>query len=344
MDQQIPHIDTILTLGEFLRNYTKTEADPESKKLVEAIEKASQKNPWFTQAHCKQALAWWGECLTRDQITSWLSSYSTPIKQPKTVALVMAGNIPMVGFHDLLCVLLTGHKALIKLSSKDDVLLPFLMDYMLEVDPALNSQISIAEGPFKGHEAVIATGSSNTARYFEYYFKDIPHIIRKNRNAVALLSGNESVEELRSLGADLFLYFGLGCRNVSKLYVPENYDFEPLFKAIDPYQSLVSHNKYANNYHYYKAIYLMGAQDVMDREFVLLKEDTSIASPIANIYFEYYTDTAELFNLIDENKEDIQCVVGALGYPGELDFGQAQSPLLDDYADGVDTVEFLLKT
>jgi hypothetical protein len=218
------------------------------------------------------------------------------------------------------------------------------MDYMLEVDPALNSQISIAEGPFKGHEAVIATGSSNTARYFEYYFKDIPHIIRKNRNAVALLSGNESVEELRSLGADLFLYFGLGCRNVSKLYVPENYDFEPLFKAIDPYQSLVKHNKYANNYHYYKAIYLMGAQDVMDREFVLLKEDTSIASPIANIYFEYYTDTAELFNLIDENKEDIQCVVGALGYPGELDFGQAQSPLLDDYADGVDTVEFLLKT
>ena len=344
MDQQIPHINTVLSLGEFLRNYSRAGVDLGSKKLEEVILKASQKNPWFTIDHCNQALAWWGECLARDRITNWLSPYSIPTKQPKTVALVMAGNIPMVGFHDLLCVLLTGHSALIKLSSKDDVLLPFLLDCLLEVDPNLKAAISIADGPFKGHEAVIATGSSNTARYFEYYFKDIPHIIRKNRNAIALLSGNESESDLRKLGTDLFLYFGLGCRNVSKLYLPANYDFEPLFKAIEPFRSLINHHKYANNYHYYKAIYLMGGQDFIERDFVLLKEDSSIASPIANIYFEYYEDRTALFNVINENREVIQCVVSALGYPGELNFGQAQSPQLDDYADGIDTVEFLLKT
>ncbi len=256
----------------------------------------------------------------------------------------MAGNIPLVGFHDLLCVMLSGHKALIKLSSKDDVLLPFILGLMMEIDPGLRSMITYADGPFKGHEAVIATGSSNTARYFEYYFKDIPHIIRKNRNAVAILSGNESEQELSRLGTDLFLYFGLGCRNVSKIYLPQKYDFEILFKAIEPYRSLLNHHKYANNYYYYKAIYLMGAQDFQDKEFVLLKEDSSIASPIANIYFEYYKDTTTLFSSLDANKEDIQCVVGKLGYPGELDFGQAQNPNLGDYADGVDTVEFLLKT
>ncbi|MBT8235042.1 MAG: acyl-CoA reductase [Bacteroidia bacterium] len=336
-------MDAFLSLGKILHSYSHGEVDTKSASLDSAIEKASQKNPWFTKDHCRQALSWWGECLTEDRITSWLSAYSLPVKNPKTVALVMAGNIPMVGFHDLLCVLLTGHKALIKLSAKDDVLLPFILGLMMEIDPDLTSKITYADGPFKGQEAVIATGSSNTARYFEYYFKDIPHIIRKNRNAVAILSGEESKEDLSKLGTDLFLYFGLGCRNVSKLYLPEKYDFDLLFKAIEPYQSLLNHHKYANNYHYYKAIYLMGNQAFQDREFVLFKEDTAIASPIANIYFEYYQDTASLYTLLNENREVIQCVVGRLGHPGELDFGQAQNPQLGDYADAVDTVEFLLK-
>lgn len=344
MIQQIPHINTFLALGKVLRSYSQGMADTHSESLDTAIERASQKNPWFTREHCEQALAWWGECLTEDRISSWLSAYLLPAENSKRVALVMAGNIPMVGFHDLLCVLLTGHKVLIKLSSKDDVLLPIILDLMLEFDPELGSKITYADGPFKGHEAVIATGSSNTARYFEYYFKDIPHIIRKNRNAVAILNGEESEEDLSRLGTDLFLYFGLGCRNVSKLYLPEKYDFELLYKAIEPYESLLNHHKYANNYHYYKAIYLMGGQEFQDKEFVLLKADTSIASPIANIYFEYYRDSPSLFSSLDASKDAIQCVVGKLGYPGELDFGQAQKPQLGDYADGVDTVEFLLKT
>jgi hypothetical protein len=254
----------------------------------------------------------------------------------------MAGNIPLVGFHDFLSVLISGNKALVKLSSNDTILLPYLTKVLFSIEPEFEDLIEFTDEKFIDFDGVIATGSNNTARYFEYYFGKYPNIIRKNRNSVAVLTGNESTEQLELLANDIFRYFGLGCRNVSKIYIPEDYNFDPFFKAMYSWRHVINQNKYMNNYDYNKAVYLMSNIPLLDNEFMLLKEDKSLSSPISILYYEYYSSMEELTSLIEVSREQIQCVVSECGMPGEVPFGTTQSPSLWDYADGVDTMEFLL--
>jgi len=239
--------------------------------------------------------------------------------------------------------LISGHKALVKTSSNDQHLLKFLVQYLIALDQRFSEKITFVEGKLEGFDAVIATGSNNTARYFEYYFSSKPNIIRKNRNSVAILTGNESHEDLVLLGEDIFRYFGLGCRNVSKLLVPKNYNFDTFFKAIFEYQDIIKYEKYANNYDYNKAVYLMSNYKLLDNGFLTLREDTSYSSPISSVFYEFYEDVASLKNRLQAEHEQIQCVVSNQLTGNSIPFGQTQQPKLWDYADNVDTLAFLTK-
>jgi hypothetical protein len=260
----------------------------------------------------------------------------------KTVGLVMAGNVPLVGFHDVLCVLAAGHIALAKPSGRDDRLIRRVAEVIAFIDPETGRRISFTEGPMKGMDAVIATGSNNSARYFEYYFRRIPHIIRKNRNGVAVLNGRESDSELESLGEDIFTFFGMGCRNVTKLYIPQDYDLTRLLGVLDRFVYLCQHHRYGNNVDYYRTIYLMNRIPILDNGVILLKEDPAIASPVGVAFFERYSDIHVLRNELWERRELIQCIVSTSPeFPDTILPGQAQSPMPWDYADGVDTLAFL---
>ncbi len=304
----------------------------------ELINSASAHNGWFTKENITFALHGWSEILTEEKLNKWLSPYNFPEKQPKTVAILMAGNIPLVGFHDFLSVLITGNKVLAKLSSNDTILLPFLAKKLIEIEPGFAELIEFTEERLSNFDAVIATGSNNTARYFEYYFGKYPSIIRKNRNSVAILTGNETPEQLDALAEDIFRYFGLGCRNVSKLFLPKDYNFDPFFNAMYGWKEIINNNKYINNYDYNKAVYLMSNIELLDNEFLLLKEDNGFSSPISVVFYQYYESEDELRKYLSENKEHIQAIVSEKDIP----FGAAQKPQLWDYADGVDTVSFLL--
>ncbi len=331
-------------LGDFLKYFYEAGPQTENKAFNEfesVIARAQQQNAWFTQVNIKFALIQWAKLLTKAQLTDWLSLYPLEEKKTKCVAIIMAGNIPLVGFHDFLSVLITGNKAICKLSSNDKVLLPFIAKQLVEIEPLLDDRIDFIEGKLEQFDAVIATGSNNTSRYFEYYFGKGPNIIRKNRTSVAVLSGNESTSQLERLGDDIFNYYGLGCRNVSKVFVPKEYNFETFFESLFKHKHVIEHHKYANNYDYNKAVYLMSDFKILDNGFMILKEDNSLYSPISVIFYEYYSSIEELKKLLDSQKERIQCVVSSLGYKNEVSFGQTQSPELNDYADGVDTIQFL---
>lgn len=343
------HRQTIIAfvkLGTFLREFCNNSSSESSwsEKFKEAIILAGHKNGWFTDENIRYALRQWSKLLTEEQLSKWLSNYDISQSQPKTVALIMAGNIPLVGFHDFLAVLLTGHAALIKSSTNDPVLLPCIANYLKAVAPHLNTKIQFQKERLDNFDSVIATGSNNTARYFEYYFGKVPHIIRKNRNSVAVLSGKESHNQLAALGEDIFRYYGLGCRSVSKLYVPQEYDFDILFKAVYSFHQIIEQRKYSNNYDYNKAVYLMSEFKILDNGFLMLKEDISYASPIASLFYEKYDSLVDLKQQLVTEAEKIQCVVGSGILDNEVPFGQTQKPSLTDYADGVDTVEFLLRT
>ena len=258
------------------------------------------------------------------------------------MGLILAGNIPLVGFHDFLSVLISGNNVLIKTSSNDQFLLPFLAKYLIAIEPELSNKITFVEGKLENFDAVIATGSNNTARYFEYYFKDKPSIIRKNRNSVAVLNGEETKEQLMALGEDIFRYFGLGCRNVSKLFVPKGYSFNAFFEAIFEYQDIIHYEKYANNYDYNKAVFLMSNFKLLDNGFLTIKEDSSYASPISSVFYEFYENLEELQIRLESESEQIQCIVSNNLVKNSIDFGQTQRPNLWDYADNVDTISFLL--
>jgi len=330
-------------MRDFCENHN-TNTSESVHELKEILIKAEQQNAWFTHDNLIFTLNWWGELLTKGNLENWIKNYALiQGKAPKTIGVVMAGNIPLVGFHDFLSVLLTGNRVLAKLSSNDTVLLPFFANYLVQQEPKLADSIQFVESTFDYFDAVIATGSNNTSRYFEYYFGKRPNIIRKNRNAVAVLTGEESNEELEALGKDIFLYFGLGCRNVSKIYLPSNYDFDKLFKAMFKYKDIIHINKYANNYDYNKAVYLMGGFKILDNGFLVLKEDDGFASPIASLLYSFYESPDQLKKELEEWKDDIQCIVSKGMFAHEVGFGQTQKPKLDDYADGVDTIKFLLE-
>jgi len=272
-----------------------------------------------------------------------VSTYTIPDTKPKTIAIIMAGNIPLVGFHDFLSVLLTGNKVLAKLSSNDKQLLPFLAEYLISVEPEFKNLIEFTEGRLTSFDAVIATGSNNTARYFDYYFSKYPNIIRKNRNSVAVLTGDETKEEMELLADDIFRYFGLGCRNVSKIYFPEKYDFDKFFNGMFSWKHVINNHKYINNYDYNKAVYLMSDIKLLDNEYLLLKQDTGYSSPISVTFYETYANLEDVKNKLEAEADKIQAIVSNTGIDNEIAFGKAQNPELWDYADGVDTVDFLLK-
>ncbi|RWX00501.1 acyl-CoA reductase [Flavobacterium cerinum] len=311
--------------------------------MLALIELSRSHNGWYTDEQVFFALQSWADALTRENLDKWLENYNLNEIESKKVGLILAGNIPLVGFHDFLSVLITGHKALVKTSSNDQHLLPFLAKYLIAVEPKFNNNIIFTEGKLEGFDAVIATGSNNTARYFEYYFKDKPSIIRKNRNSVAILTGKETKEDLIALGEDIFRYFGLGCRNVSKLFVPKGYDFKVFFEAIFEYKDVIFYEKYANNYDYNKAVFLMSNFKLLDNEFLTLKEDTSHASPISSVFYEFYDDLEQLKERLRTEHEQIQCIVSNQLTDDSIAFGQTQKPGLLDYADNVDTIAFLSK-
>ncbi len=335
-------IDVFTELGKFLRDpntyQRKNETDTET-----IVRRAKAENGWFTEENIKFALESWGNALTEKNLRKWVSNYEMGKNAPKTVGIIMAGNIPLVGFHDFLSVLITGNKVLAKLSSTDKVLLPFLAEYLISIEPKFKSYIGFTEERLESFDAIIATGSNNTSRYFDYYFGKYPNIIRKNRNSIAVLTGEETAAELKLLANDIFRYFGLGCRNVSKLYVPEDYDFTAFFEAIFSWKDIVHNNKYINNYDYNKAIYLMDSLPLLGNEFLLLKEDRGFSSPIAVVFYEKYGSLESVENAVKEHSENLQCVVSRAGVLHEIPFGKTQSPDLWDYADHVDTVDFLLK-
>ena len=332
MKQQ--NINNLVRLGELL---SKTE------QFNDIFDKAEQQNSWFTRANVIFAFKSWSEALSKNNVQQWLSQYQLPqTTSPKKILIIMAGNLPLVGFHDLLCVLVAGHKAIVKLSSDDRVLLPYLITQIRTFAPEWAEAVAFTDDKVTEYDAVIATGSDNTARYFEYYFGKKPHIIRKNRHSVAVLTGEETPEELQDLGKDIFLYYGLGCRSVSKLFVPQGYDFDLLFQAIYPYKDIIEEQKYANNYDYNKAVYLMSLYKLLENGFLLLKEDEHYGSPIATLFYEYYTNKEALKKKLATDREKIQCVVGHNFINGEIPFGQTQTPKLWDYADGVNTLTFLL--
>lgn len=305
----------------------------------EVFLKAENHNPWFTLSNQKQAINSWINQLTKENLNAWLKPYELQEHDNyKTVLIIMAGNIPLVGFHDLLSVLITGNKSVIKISSNDNVLLPFLIDMLLKIEERFSSYIAFIEDvKGKKFDVIIATGSDESAKYFKYYFEDMRKIIRKNRNSLAILDGNESKSDLSSLAKDVFSYFGLGCRNVAKVFLPRNYDLNQLFEAFFSFQNIIEHKKYANNYDYYRSIFLMGSHQFIENGFLLLKEDHSLNSPLAMLHYEYYESLSQVEKYIEENQTKIQCVVSK----DKMPFGQTQNPHLWDYADGVDTIAFL---
>ena len=310
--------------------------------LSALIGSAHQYNAWFTPQSAQMAVHAIAVMLNKRDLEKWLENESgNPEIKMHSIGLILAGNIPIVGFHDILCVLASGHKALIKLSSQDQKFIPYILEKLIEIEPAFERQISFIDR-LKDFDAVIATGSNNTSRYFDYYFSKVPHIIRKNRNSVAVLNGQESREDLKALGHDIFDYFGLGCRNVSKLYVPKDYVFEEFFESIEEFKSVADHHKYNNNYDYNKSIFLVNLDKHLDNGFILLKEDSRFVSPLAVLYYEEYHNIEQLGSELIKNEDLIQCIVSNSKLPlSTVPFGQSQCPGLVDYADGVDTMKFL---
>jgi hypothetical protein len=299
-------------------------------------------NGWFTPEQVHYSIASWAEALTEENLNEWLASYTITEESNKNIGIILAGNIPLVGFHDFLSVLITGNNVLVKTSSNDQHLIKFLAKYLISIDSRLQNKITFVEGKLEGFDAVIATGSNNTSRYFEYYFKKKPSIIRKNRNSVAVLNGKETTEDLIALGEDIFRYFGLGCRNVSKLFVPKGYEFKTFFEAIYEYKDVIFYERYANNYDYNKAVFLMSLYKLLDNEFLTLKEDTSYSSPISSVFYEYYDNIEDLKTRLENDAPQIQCVASNNLIENSIPFGQTQKPMLWDYADNIDTLDFLL--
>lgn len=301
---------------------------------------AHVRNGWYTEANVRHALGALADLLVPSALSAWTDAYPALALEGRSrvVGIIMAGNIPLVGFHDLLCVLLCGHQARVKCASDDAGLTPAAVGLLQLIAPDLAAQVSIPAGKLGEVEALIATGSNNTARYFEHYFGHLPRIVRKGRTSVAVLDGTETEAELAALGEDVFRYFGLGCRNVSKVYLPQAFDLDRLFAALFPWKDIILHGKYANNYDYNKAIWLMERVPITENGFLLLKEDPAIASPVAALYYERYADRTVVEAAIQEQAQAIQCVVGH----GHIPFGQAQCPGPGDYADGVDTLRFLI--
>ena len=306
----------------------------------EVIELASYKNGWFTPENTRYALKHWSEILTPDNLEKLAPSSQSGIS-PAKIGIVMAGNVPLVGFHDFICVLMSGNKAIIKLSSDDEVIMKHILKKLQTILPGIEEFWEIRER-LNNVDAVIATGSNNTARYFEYYFRNIPHLIRKSRTSVAIIHQDITDTELQLLGEDVFRYFGLGCRNVGKLFLPTGFDPTKILDHLMSWSFVLDHHKYANNYTYHRAIFLLNQTPHLDTGFLLFKEDAALYSPLGTLYYSFYNSVVELEDIIKENESNLQCIVGnPESWPGAVPFGYSQKPELTDFADNVNTFTFL---
>ncbi len=335
-------IEILAELGHFLQTET------HDTELETAIRQSFAENAWFTPENIRKALAAIAtEFLSKKKLEKWLEKYpiSDHLHPQKTVGLVMAGNIPLVGFHDWLCVFAAGQKASVKLSDKDKRLLPFLVKKLADFDfESWETTHFLTENErLAGFDAVIATGSNNTARYFEKYFGKYPHIIRRNRNGVAVLDGSETAADFAALGEDIFSFFGLGCRNVSKIYVPKNYNFEPLLEALHEFRELVLHDKYKNNFDYNMTLFILNKIHHFNNGCVIFREEKTMAARIASVHFEFYEDKNLLENELKNRRDEIQCIVSKTDFADlpSFRFGETQKPSLTDYPDGVDVMKFL---
>lgn len=327
-------INAFVKLGELLKK------QPED--LTQIIQLAQHKNPWYTPKNVERAIHAISSNLTEEKLNHWLRNYPD-LESIKTVGLILAGNIPLVGFHDILCVLISGFKAKIKVSSDDAGLTTYVLNSLKQIEPAFEAAFEIVD-KLKDFDLVIATGSNNTARYFDYYFGTKPHIIRRNRNSVAVITGQESPAEMEALGHDIFDYFGLGCRSVSKLFIPKDYAAAHFFEGIADFKDVSEHYKYNNNYDYNKSIYLINRDKHFDNGFLLLKQDQRTASPLSVVYYEEYNRLEDVENELNQQAENIQCVVTEVQLNIQspvFHFGESQCPALDDYADGINTLDFL---
>jgi hypothetical protein len=334
-------IEAFSALGHIIRSALEGEKTLFSEKLLSLADNQHIHNPWFTPAYVRMAISAIADNLTEEKLKRWTGKYPGLEKdyKPLKAGVIMAGNIPLVGFHDFLSVLISGNKIIAKTSSKDPVLLPFLAEILGSVDSDFKNYIRLEKDAISDFDIVIATGSDNSARYFDYYFGRYPNIIRKNRNSIAVLDGEESDADLENLGLDLFSYFGLGCRNVSKIYIPEGFDLERLTSAWKKYSGIISHGKYASNYEFNMAVYLVNREEFTDTGFLLMKESTALSSPVAVLFYEYYKSFELLLNHLDSLSDMIQCIAGKNGIP----FGTANKPELWDYADNIDTIDFLIR-
>lgn len=334
-------IESFAHLGEILRNVADGKPDRSSGQMELVIDNQYRINPWFTPENVRNAVKAIAYELTYDNLIKWTGIYpqlkekSLPIR----AGVIMAGNIPLVGFHDFLSVLISGNELIAKTSSKDSGLIVHISNILCSVNKHFTDKIKFTNDTLSNFNVVIATGSNNSSRYFDFYFGRYPNIIRKNRNSIAIIEGGETSSEIESLGADIFSYFGLGCRNVSKIYIPEGYNLSDLEINWESFSGSILHSKYANNYDFNKAIYIVNKEIFHDTGYLLLKEDSRISSPVSVLYYEYYKSQNDLKQRTDALKEEIQCIVSRHDIP----FGMAQSPHLWDYPDGIDTIEFLLK-
>ena len=338
-------ITLFVKLGRFFSDYINNNLESlERNKFDKAINESILHNSFFSKKNILKSLLSWSNVLTKKSIHNFLSNYLIKIKKrEKKIAIIMAGNIPLVGFHDFFCVIISGNFAVIKLSSKDSHLFKFILSFLVKENPDFSTKFDVVENKLQIFDAVIATGNNISANQFELYFKKYPKIIRKNRHSIAILNGNETKKEIELLANDIFYYYGLGCRNVSKIFIPNNYNLDILFKSFVLWNEVINKNSYANNYNYYRAIYLLNKEVFFDNGFVLLKESEKIGSPVGTIYFEYYKSDNQIKEMIKKNNEKIQCIVSNNNYPKTIKFGETQMPNLNDFADDIDTFNFLLK-
>jgi len=331
-------IAALSALGKEIQNYLNAEQGAMGAQIQSSVEKAALKNRWFVARSSQKMLSEIAAWLQKDELESWLDQYELADSSTKTVAVIGAGNIPMVAFHDVLCVLASGANLAFKASSEDEVLMKMLIDLLIEIEPKFADKIAMVENLRNlKFDAIIATGSNNSSRYFEHYFSKYPHIIRKNRNGIAVLNGEETKEEIELLGEDIFSYYGLGCRSISKLHVPKGYDFDKFYKHLFDFKWVMDNKAYYDNYEYNKTVYLLNNEKLLDNGFLLLKEDGGISSPVGVMFWEPYDSADDLKQKIKKYEADTQCVIGS----DYASFGSGQEPSVNDYADNVDAMTFL---
>lgn len=345
-------IKAFTQLGKFLGQF-----NPKAEKLKELddlnevfydkfeyqINRAILYNGWFNKEFVQLAIQKLVFGLNEEKLHNWLDDYKIEVREPKNVLVIMAGNIPLVGFHDFISVLLSGNRFVGKCSEQDNKLLPLIAEILIEIEPLFADRITFVSGRNKDFDAVIATGSNNSARYFEHYFGKKPNIIRKNRTSIAILDGSESDDDLSALADDICTYYGLGCRNVSKVYLPKSFDLDRIFNALYKHKEMIENKKYGNNYDYHRALYMMNLHSILENGFMILKEDQALNAPVSVVHYEYYEELESVKKFVDKNKDGLQCVVSNIPHIDSLQLGTTQSPGWKDYADNVDTIDFLIQ-